>query len=483
MKRYLDAFADVPSTLAYGLRQKLAEGYDAADVRALGAHMRRLAFFLLMGATLGCPPAATLPSGCGKDVDCKGARICVAHACVDPPPKKATSPQPPAGADGGPGDGGETTPADGGASDMIASAPPAPLGASQMFHVDATHSGRSRFKMPLAQPQERMHVATGGVVYSSPAITDDGILVFGSHDKSIYATDSSGNIKWRHPTGDLVWGAPALGPGGVVYAGSDDDRLYAFDLADGTVRWQFTAGPCRVSTGVGPEGARCDVDGVTVAADGTVYAAADGLYALAPDGKLKWKFAPGVSTHCAATPAVGLDGTVYVGCRDDALYAIGPDGQKRWDFRAGDDVDSSPAVTAEGIVYVGSDDHKLYALGPGGVLRWAVATGGPIRSSPAVAADGTVYVGSFDGALYAVKPGGVVAWSFRTADRIVSSPVIDAAGNVIVGSEDDRLYAVAPDGKLLWSLLLDGDVDATPAIGPDGTIYVGDDDRALHALH
>jgi outer membrane protein assembly factor BamB len=435
--------------------------------------MRRAALLLLMSAALGCPPPATLPSGCGKDVDCKGTRICVAHACVDAPPKA-----PLAAADlGPPTDAGS----DGGTADMATVELPKPIGASQMFHVDAMHSGRSRYKAPLQQPKETMHVATGGVVYSSPAIGDDGTLVFGSHDKSIYAVDAAGAIKWRHPTGDLVWGAPALGPGGVVYAGSDDDHVYAFDLADGNVRWTFTAGPCRVSTGVGPEGARCDVDGVTVAADGTIYASADGLYALAPDGKLKWKFAPGI-THCAATPAVGVDGTVYVGCHDDALYALGPDGQKRWDFRAGDDVDSSPSVTADGIVYFGSDDHKLYALGPGGALRWAVTTGGPIRSSPAVAADGTVYVGSFDGALYAVRPGGVVAWSFRTADRIVSSPVVDAAGNVLVGSEDDRLYALAPDGKLLWSLLLDGDVDATPALGPDGTIYVGDDDRALHAL-
>ena len=440
--------------------------------------MKRAALLLLIGGALGCPPASTLPKGCGKDVDCKGVRICVAHACVDPQPKKP--PVVPA-ADLGPpaSDGGIS---DGGAADLAVVELPKPLGASQMFHVDAMHAGRSRFKFPTAAPKETMHVATGGVVFSSPAIADDGTIVFGSHDKSIYAVDGAGTIKWRHPTGDLVWGAPALGPGGVVYAGSDDDHVYAFDLADGTVRWSFTAGPCRVSTGVGPEGARCDVDGVTVAPDGTVYASADGLYALAPDGKLKWKFAPGV-THCAGTPAVGLDGTVYVGCHDDALYAVGPDGALRWSFRAGDDVDSSPAVTPDGVVYVGSDDHKLYALGPGGALRWAVTTGGPIRSSPAVAADGTVYIGSFDGGLYAVKPGGVVAWSFRTADRIVSSPIVDAAGNVLVGSEDDRLYAVTPDGKLLWSLLLDGDVDATPALGPDGTIYVGNDDRALHALH
>jgi outer membrane protein assembly factor BamB len=440
--------------------------------------MKRAALLLLIGGVLGCPPPATLPSGCGKDTDCKGTRICIAHACVDAPPR--SKPAADGGVDGGVGDGGSS---DGGAADagVTVTQLPAPLGPSQMFHGDAMHTGRSRYKAPANAPHEVMHVATGGVVISSPAIADDGTIVFGSHDKSVYAVDASGKVLWRHPTGDLVWGAPALGPGGVVYVGSDDDRLYAFDLKDGSVRWQLTAGPCRVSTGVGPEGARCDVDGVTVGPDGTIYAAADGLYALTPEGKLKWKFSPGI-THCAGNPAVTPDGTVVVGCHDDTIYGVGPDGQKRWDFRAGDDVDSSPAVGPDGTVYVGSDDHKLYALGPGGALRWAVTTGGPIRSSPAIAADGTVYVGSFDGALYAVRPGGVVAWSFRTADRIFSSPLVDAAGTVLVGSEDDRLYAVAPDGKLIWSVLLDGDVDATPVLGPDGTVYVGNDDRALHGL-
>ena len=34
VKRYLDALAGVPSTLGYGLKQKLKEGYDGGDFRA-----------------------------------------------------------------------------------------------------------------------------------------------------------------------------------------------------------------------------------------------------------------------------------------------------------------------------------------------------------------------------------------------------------------------------------------------------------------
>jgi outer membrane protein assembly factor BamB len=430
---------------------------------------------LIMLAMAACPPAVVLPppSGCGKDTDCKGTRICVQHACVDPPHPSPT-PTPLPAVDAGEPD--LAPEVDGGVVFKWESRDP-----SAMFHGDPFHTGRSKYKFPLQAPRETMHVATGGVVFSSPAIGDDGLIAFTSHDRNIYGAGADGTIKWRHATGDLAWSSPALW-NGIVYAGSDDDKLYALDAADGSVRWTYTAGPCRTQVGIGPEAARCDVDGVTVAPDGTIYFTADGLYALKGDGTLLWKFSPG-NTHCATPPAVGYDGTLYVGCQDDALYAVDrTTGLKRWEFRAGDDIDGAPLVMPDGTVWFGSDDHKLYAVGPGGALRFAVATAGAIRSSPAQGPSGNVYVGSFDGNLYAVRPNGTVAWTFRAADRILSSPLVDAAGNVLIGSEDDRLYALTPDGKLLWSLLLDGDVDSTPALGADGTIYVGCDDRALHAF-
>ena len=33
-----------------------------------------------------------------------------------------------------------------------------------------------------------------------------------------------------------------------------------------------------------------------------------------------------------------------------------------WEFETGDDVFSSPAIGSDGTVYVGSNDHKLYAI-------------------------------------------------------------------------------------------------------------------------
>jgi hypothetical protein len=76
----------------------------------------------------------------------------------------------------------------------------------------------------------------------------------------------------------------------------------------------------------------------------------------------------------------------------------------RWRFETGGDVGSSPAIGSDGTVYVGSEDKKLYALnGKSGVKLWEFETGGYVDSSPAIGSDGTVYVGSWDNQLYAIK--------------------------------------------------------------------------------
>jgi len=117
-------------------------------------------------------------------------------------------------------------------------------------------------------------------------------------------------------------------------------------------------------------------------------------------GGLKWSFTTGDQVQ--SSPAIGADGTVYIGSNDHKLYAIDPDGKQKWTFTAGSAVKSSPAI-ANGAIYVGSDDYNLYAINPDGSGKWSFATGSFLAfSSPTVGADGTIYVGSDDHKLHAV---------------------------------------------------------------------------------
>ena len=101
-----------------------------------------------------------------------------------------------------------------------------------------------------------------------------------------------------------------------------------------------------------------------------------------------------------SSPAIGSDGTLYVGSMDGRLYAVNPDGTQKWVFTTGDIIYSSPAISSDGTIYVGSDDNKLYAVNPDGGQKWAFTTVDPIedvytgriQSSPAIGSDGTIYV-------------------------------------------------------------------------------------------
>jgi outer membrane protein assembly factor BamB len=78
-----------------------------------------------------------------------------------------------------------------------------------------------------------------------------------------------------------------------------------------------------------------------------------------------------------------------------------------WEFETGDGVFSSPAIGSDGTVYVGEGGlagKKLYAINSkSGVKLWEFEMGDWVFSSPAIGSDGTVYVGSWDKKLYAIK--------------------------------------------------------------------------------
>jgi outer membrane protein assembly factor BamB len=165
-----------------------------------------------------------------------------------------------------------------------------------------------------------------GAGYSSPTIGNDGTIYVGSSDGNLYAINSNGTLKWKYVTESQVNSPPTIGDDGTIYVGSDDYYLYAID----------------------------------------------------PDGTLKWKYA--TASYVQSYPAIGTDGTIYVGTiyvgndlyvsGDKNFYAINPDGTLKWSYYAGSPdtssppvgVESSPAIGSDGTIYVGSNDGNLYAI-------------------------------------------------------------------------------------------------------------------------
>jgi len=157
---------------------------------------------------------------------------------------------------------------------------------------------------------------------------------------------------------------------------------------------------------------------------------------------LKWQ-----NKNCGqilASPAIGNDGTIFIGNRSNRFFAVNPNGTLQWSFNTGSVHDSSPAIGSDGTVFVGGRDvvgggpgFQFFAFHPNGSIKWQKnGIGG--NSSPALGSDGTVYFSSspYNGPNYTV-------------------------GN---------LFAFNPaNGDILWTQPYGG--DASPAVGEDGTIY------------
>ncbi len=220
-----------------------------------------------------------------------------------------------------------------------------------------------------------------------------------------------------------------------------------------------------------------------IGSNGTIYVGSgdNKLYAIDPNGTKKWEFEADAGIY--SSPAIGSDGTIYIGCYDHKIYAVNPNGTEKWEFVTSHIVLSSPAIGSDGTIYVGSYDNILYAINPDGTEKWKYGTGGDISSSPAIGIDGTIYVGSVDNKLYAINPDHTKAWDFETGLGIHSSPAIGSDGTIYVGSGDHKLYAINPDGEKKWDFETGLGVSADPVIGSDGTVYVGSNDYKLYAVN
>jgi outer membrane protein assembly factor BamB len=168
--------------------------------------------------------------------------------------------------------------------------------------------------------------AVSGVSWSRPdlgtsngavAIDADGTII-ARGDRSLIAMDARGNKRWERKVRDSLT-APAIGETGVLYA-SGNLGLWAF-AKTGEEKWFVNtrpyAGTAWYSTPV-------------VSADGTIYFATDSLWAVRPDGTVKWKWTG--EKYLDHSPVLAADGTIVVSDAGGRLYGITSDGRRRWQY-------------------------------------------------------------------------------------------------------------------------------------------------------
>ncbi len=215
---------------------------------------------------------------------------------------------------------------------------------SQLFAIDA--SGRVLWTFQA-----------GDKIFTSPSIDDASTAYFGAQDDHVYAIDDKGRERFRYKTGGDVDVSPLLDRD-VLYVGTDDQHVYCITL-DGALRWAtkldghvrgalaLGAADTLIATHTGPRGALIGLDRAT--------------------GAKRFRFAfsltDGTDTGVRGGALVDGSGAIYVGSDDDYLYALSPEGQLRWALPAGSDVEASTALSPDGTLYVVSAKGVLHAVG------------------------------------------------------------------------------------------------------------------------
>ncbi len=219
-------------------------------------------------------------------------------------------------------------------------------------------------------------------------------------------------------------------------------------------------------------------------------------------GKAKWRFRPN-GPYSKVRPVTAPDGTIYSVDAYSHLYALTPDGALKWVARGAGG--GGVAVGPDGTAYAGSESSvKAYnpdGIGPevdihvpygayspiDGRLAWVFSSPYPynVSDTPDVGSTGIHYTVQNTVELFALSTTGNQIWH-RTLDDYVGGPVVDPQNTqLIVGSVQTLINPgsiiseSAQDGHELWRVNLPAESgfnqrsDTRARFTPDGfTAYM-----------
>jgi hypothetical protein len=270
---------------------------------------------------------------------------------------------------------------------------------------------------------------------------------------------AGGRVLWRFPVdAQYISGRPGVGADGTIYTLDVNGHLYAL-TPDGGLKWIFNRAP-------GP--GRQSVD---VGADGTIYfASGNVLYAVNPNGTQKWRVADEISYGAFESgPNVGPDGNVYAATRDMFFGGLGfvvisPAGQILSNTPGFGEGRGTKFFAREIFFGANRAYHTLDNLTqPNGVLSFhqiggAFLFGRPAiqEANPAVAPDGTVYAVTNSSPvsninLQAYDPNGnALGVLFGANTNYLTSPDVGADGTIYIGRNLNFVNALNPNGSQKW---------------------------------
>lgn len=291
-----------------------------------------------------------------------------------------------------------------------------------------------------------------------------------------------GTLLWSDLTDDIIRMSPSIASDGTLLVGDYDGIFNAYST-DGSLKWSVNLNSLSDKAKDG----FVKYSSPAIAADGTIYIGMENdniLFALNPDtGELIWEFPTGGDIR--ATPVIDSNGVIYIASTDDNLYAINPDGTLKWEVTYGTYTAGTPAISENlnriYLTYKTSDNTgSLSAFNlTDGSLIWD-SDPRPLAKmelgGPTIAEDGTIYAGGEDGKMVAYNTDGTIKWEYPTIgaeSRILSAPALDNEGNIYFGDTDGYFYVVGPNGQNEWApTQLNEEIRSSATIDVNGVIYI-----------
>lgn len=205
----------------------------------------------------------------------------------------------------------------------------------------------------------RVALGDGGS-YASAAVARDG-TVYGAAGNDLVAVRDAGGrgvVRWRHRTRGTIEVSPAVARDGTIVIGSND-RIERGVRPDGSERWRYNLGNLTYSS------VAITANGMAAFGDHrggvTVVDARTGRQIVRHVGLPRSAALSDAGVWTA--PVLDKRGDVYFGTRPGHIYGFAPDGRRLLDIDTGATVDSNPALGPDGTLYVGSENGMLYAIG------------------------------------------------------------------------------------------------------------------------
>lgn len=294
------------------------------------------------------------------------------------------------------------------------------------------------------------------VFYTTPVLTEDGLVIVGSSGTDHVLVAINPNDKdpetgspreaWTFSGSKDHWVAAPLVVGDTLFAPNSDGNVYVLNLADG-------------------------------------QSVKEAEKVIEVGGRL-W-----------AKPTADAEGRrIFVTSLDHSVVAIDAETYEvLWHADLDAAIPDSVVIGSDGMLYVGTLDSKFEKFDPAtGSHETVLTTDGWLWGTPVVNGE-SILIADLTGKVYSFNSStGAVEWSIQPDGAITASPVI-LPGSILIATESGEteedsgsLYAISADGEsILWSEEIGGErsgkIYSTPVVtkdlilvaplGADGYLY------------